>query len=326
MAYTDPANLIDPEVLADYIEAMYPESNSFWKAGLVDSVATADIAQGGNVITFPQWEIIGDMQELAPGNNITLRAIDDHSERHPIVRLYNGVQNLDVAQLQIRGGDINAEAAKQIAPNVAKAWNQRLIAAMQGSTAANTDNVVADTAAAPAATDITALEEVFGDRLDEYKSTGFVLVMRSKVKSAYKELGLVTAPTVGDALQNSIVATGNLPTLLGYEIVTDDELYRAGLTSKTTGDALTYLVGKNALNSAIQKSINVEQDRDIVKKSDVLTYDFHRTIGVKGLDYTATVSAQGASLSNLRTSGNYSLVAEDSRFTRIASIQTNHPT
>ena len=333
MSFTDPNNLVDPELLTEYATAQYFEGIKVARSGILANVDIPGLDTMSSVITMPSWEIIGAGQVLAPGADITFRDLNDHTERHPVVRRYNGVLNLELARI-IAKSDPNVEVSRQISTSVARDLNRSAIASLQGGVASNTGNQVGDSAAAPGVTDITALENIFEDILEEVMVNGTgILGMRSAVYNAYKELGLVADPTVGDKLQDEIVAgtkfTGFRGTLLGHMIIVDDEIHRGeddGTSfSKTTGDALTYLIGVGALKSAVQKELNVEQDRDIAKKADEITWDVHRSFGLRGMDYTATVDKQGPTDVALQTTGNWSLVAEDSKLVPVANIQTNHP-
>lgn len=326
MAATDPNNIIDPELLTDYAQAQYFEGIKVVRSGILQDL---DIeASSSSSVEMPQWETLGEMQTLAPGAEIVYRDLNDHKEIHPVVRRYNGNENLDLATI-ISKGDPNVEASRQIATNTARGLNKAAIATLQGCVAANSANVVADTGVAPAALDITKLQAVFGDISEEVLMGNGILVMRSKVYYAYKDLGLIADPTVGDRLQDEIVAgtqfSGFRGSLLGHPIVVDDELFRAGLTSKTTGDALTYLVGIGALKSVIQKDLAVESGRDIDNQSDKLVWSVHRSMGLKGMNFSGTINKQGPNDSDLRSSSNWGLVAEDAKLVPAASIQTNHP-
>jgi len=325
--FTDPNNLIDPQLLGDYATAQYVESNKLIQSQILETVGVPGITEHSSVVEMPQWDALGDMQRLAPGDDLNTEGLDDHFERHPIVRLYKSVLNLDLAGI-IAKGDPNEEVARQIATNINRGLNKAGMATLQGAAAANTGNVIADTSAAPAVTDFTSLENVFEDIVDDVMGGRGVWLMRSDIFTAYRDLGLVAAPLVGQEFQDDVVAGRNFTnitgSILGRNVVVDNELYRAGLTSKTSGDALTYLVGYGALKSAVQKDITVENDRNISKQADQWAWSVHRSMGVKGMDYTASVPKKGPEDSDLRDSSNYALVAEDSKFIPVASIQTNY--
>ena len=326
MAFTDPNNLIDPEILGDYARAQYFEAIRVVRSGILEEVPNTGIDMGGSLVQMPQWEIIGDGGSLAPGAEIPLKELDDHVERHPVYRYYNGIANLDLAKF-IAKGDPNAEVGRQVATNTARNLNRAAIATIQGCAAANSGNAISDTSASPAASDITALEAEFGDINEQVLDGTGILLMSSTAYYLYKGLGIVQDPTVGDALQDDIVSgnrfSGFRGELLGHSILVDDELYRAGLTSKTSGDLLTYLIGVGALKTALQSPLNVEQDRNIKTKADEITWDVHQTMGIKGMDYTATPNKQGPTEADLRNSSNWALVAEDSKLVPLASIQTS---
>ena len=332
MGATNPdlGHVIDPELLTDYVTAMYFESAAFARSGIVGSVTIPNLREFSEAIEMPSWNIIPEMQRLTPGNDITLNNLQDKREIHPVVRLFNGIQNLDVAAL-IAKDDPNAEVSRQIATNTAIGWDDAYVATLQGGAASNTGNQVADTAAPPAATDITALQNVFADIFVQVMGGGTkgTLAMRSAVHNAYRELGLIGESTLGGQLQNQIANTGTLGNILGSTIIIDDQIHRGNIVgtslSLTTGDALTYLCGMGSINSSVQREILVEQDRDVAKKSTIITWDVHRTSGTKGMDWTLATDGKGPTNADLRAVANWSLKAEDSKLVAVSSIQTNHP-
>lgn len=327
MSFTDPNNLIDPQLLGDYATAQYEESNKLISSTILETVNVPGLTEHSSVVEMPQWDALGEMQVLTPGDDLNTEGLDDHFERHPVVRRYKSVLNLDLAGI-IAKGDPNEEVARQIATNVNRGLNKAGMATLQGSTAANTDNNITDTGANPAVTDFTALEGVFGDIIDEVMGGRGLWLMRSSIFTAYRNLGLVAAPLPGQEFQDDITAGRNFAnitgSILGRNVVVDDELYRAGLTSKTSGDALTYLVGYGALKSAVQKDIMVETERNIGKQADQWAWSVHRSMGVKGMDYSASVAKEGPTDAELRNSANYGLVAESNKFVPVSSIQTNY--
>lgn len=325
--FTNPDNLVDPQLLLPYVNAMFGESNKLIQSGIIKQMSIPGLDTRSTTITVPHWKVLGEMQLLNPGDSLDSEGLDDYTQRHPVTRRYKDILNLDLAGV-ISSGNPNEETAKQINKIFDRAINKSAMATLQGSTAANTNNVVADTSLPPAITDFTALEGVFGDILPDVVGSGFWL-MRSKAFEAYRELGLVADPVVGDIFQDDVVAGSNMfgvrGSILGRNIIVDDELYRAGLTSKSSGDALTYLVGGGAIGMADQKAIAIETGRNIAKQADEWVISYHKSVGVDGMDYTATASSAGPDDTALRTSSNYALVAEDNRFVPISSIQTNYP-
>lgn len=326
MSFTDPTNNINPELLGDYANAQYVESNKMMASNILQTVNVPGLTEHSTVAEMPQWNALSGMQRLAPGDDINTEGLTDHSERHPVVRLYKSVLNLDLAAT-IGKGNPNEETAKQISTNINRGLNIAGMATLQGCAASNTGNVVADTGAAPAPTDFTALENVYEDIIDETLGGSGVWLMTSSIFNQYRDLGLVAAPLLGQEFQDDVVAGRNFAnitgSILGRNVVVDNELYRAGLTSKTSGDALTYLVGFGAIASAIQKNIAVEQGRSISKQADQWVWSIHRSMGVKGMDYTSAPAMKGPEDSDLRDSTKWSLTAESSKFVPVASIQTN---
>ena len=317
MAFT--STVFDPEILTDYVTAIYFQSSTFVDSGLMDSMGGTGIESGGTAMTMPSWNILELAQTLEPGNDLVARKLTDKTEIHPVRRWYNLFNNLDIASIIAKGTDANQEVGNQISKNIRISFDTSSLRALQGSMGVVTANRISTTAAVDLR-DVTAMEEIFGDIQEETLSAGGTLVMRSSIFKDYKDLGLVSDPTTGNQLQDGLVATGRFGSIMGYGIIKNDKLFfdNAGTLDATTGNPLTYLVGNKTMNSSVQKELNVEQDRDIKKQGQSISYNLHRTLGVKGVSWTATNDQKGPEDSDLITTTNWELKAEDNKLVGIA--------
>ena len=320
MAFT--STVFDPEILADYVTAKYFASSTFVDSGLMDSVTGTGIESGCTSMTMPSWNVLELAQTLEPGNELTARALTDKTEIHPVKRWYNLFNNLDIASIIARGTNANQEVGNQVNKNVRISFDTSSLRVLQGAMGIVTANKISTTAAVDLR-DITAMEEIFGDIQDETMDGGATLVMRSTIFKDYKDLGLVTAPTTGELQQNNLVATGRFGSIMGYGILKNDKLYfdNSGTLDATTGNPLTYLVGNNAMNSSVQQEIKIETERDIKMQAQLLTYALHRTLGVKGVSWTATNTQKGPEDSDLITTTNWELKAEDNKLVGVAYVE-----
>ncbi len=317
MAYT--SNVFDPEILADYVTAKYFQSSTFVDSGLMDSVSGTGIESGGTSMTMPSWNVLDLAQTLEPGNELTARALTDKTEIHPVKRWYNLFNNLDIASIIAKGTNANIEVGKQVNKNVRISFDTSSLRALQGAMGAVTANKISTTAAVDLR-DVTAMEEIFGDLQEDSLSEGATLVMRSSIFKDYKDLGLVSEPTTGNQLQDGLVATGRFGSIMGYGIIKNDKLYfdNSAVLDATTGNPLTYLVGNKAMNSSVQEEIAIETERDIKMQAQLLSYALHRTLGVKGVSWTATNTQKGPEDSDLIAITNWELKAEDNKLVGIA--------
>lgn len=309
-----------PEVLTPYLQQMFFHSSRYFKSGVVNEATIEGIANMGASVSVPFYQWFSEDQWKAKSSEITIQGMDDATVIHPVFRKYNAVKVLDLQTTMSKGNPI-LEATRMIDAKVTHGINLSLIAALQGGCAAVASNIVSDTGADPAATDITKLAKIFGDTIQQRKEEGMVLLMRSGSHAAYMNLGMVATPTIGLAIQDQIMSTGVFADIQGYPVIVDDDLWRT--TSTTVGDALVYMVGINAMNSTVQKSIEIEASRNALLKADILSYGYARTVGINGINYKSAIADEGPTDTELRTSGNWENKFDSGKTIRVASIQTN---
>ncbi len=310
------SDVLNPEILTDYVTAKFYESSELIKTGAVSfGDVDADIAKGGNVVTMPAWKIaMTAMQHKAEEADITLSKLSDREELSPVIHRYAGISINDLAKLQVKS-DPNTEAGKQIAEIVGIDTNDCLVNVLEGAMGNLTANQYDYSATGSiTATAVSTAKAKLGDFRKNLRAG--IHMMHSKVENDLIVLGAVTyaigAPTIfGD----SAIQLGTVPNFMGDIIITDDELKKDG------GDYRSFILGKGAMFISWQRKVLVETDRDIKQKSDDMTWDFHTVCHLKGVSYGSSAVAN-PTLAQLNTAGNWALNAESAKLVNCVRLQT----
>lgn len=248
MALTNKALMVVPEVMVGMIQ---PELDKAIRFAPLADVDTTLVGNAGDEITVPAWEYIGDATDIPEGTAIPLAELKTATKKMSIKKAGIGVEITDEAALSGLGDPLG-EAARQIGLSIASKSDNDLIAALEdaiqtstatgGLTVENLDAAVAvfdDEDPEPMV--LVASPEVMG-----------VLVKDAKTQMLYTDRG-------ADAL-----ITGSVGMVSGVELV----------RSKRVTDG-AYLVKRGALRLVMKREVEVETDRDILKKTTVVTGDRH---------------------------------------------------
>lgn len=251
MATTKLDNLINPEVLADFVNKNLFGTSKF--IGLADVDYTL-VGNPGDTLTFPAFNKIDDAQELTEGSECSLSLLTASSTTATVVCIGNGVELTDESILS-GAGDPFGEAGKQIAQSIDKAFDVKMLTLVSGITG---DQLYSTSASAFTANDINEALEIFGENVDEVKALvcdpAFAKVLRK-----------------GDWLPASEIAAdrvvrGAVGEAYGCQVIISDRL-------KNRKDA--YIVKPGALRFVLKRDTLIEADRDIVKRTNVVTGSKH---------------------------------------------------
>ena len=148
-------NLLNPEVVAEYIDAK-----------LVDKIKLSPLAvvetelQGrpGNTLTVPVWEYIGTAQDLAEGVADVPVVLNSDSETVQVKKVAKSVSITDEAILSGHGNPVS-EIADQLLLSIADKIEKDCYTALEGATLKHTAEV--------STTAIADAIGLFGEDLDE---------------------------------------------------------------------------------------------------------------------------------------------------------------
>lgn len=279
MTQTQMAQMVNPEVLADMVSAKLPKAIKFTSLAYVEREL---VGQPGDTFTVPKWVYSGDAKEIGEGVAIEPDQLTTEKSTMTIKKAGKGVELTDEALLS-GYGDPLGQAAQQITLAIANKLDNDIVEAAKGAT-----QNVAD---APTTGDaIDKALAVFSDEDD----ARYVAIINPK--DAIK-LRAETAKewTRGSEIGADIVVSGTFGEVRGVQIVRSNKvdegkgfLVKVSATSTDTDDIAKY--GAFVIN--LKRDVVVETDRDILKKTTVITGDEH--YGVYLYDESKVVKFGGA--------------------------------
>ena len=278
MTQTKIAQLVNPEVLADMVSAKLPKMIKFTPLAYVEREL---VGQPGNTVTVPKWVYSGDAKDIVEGEAITPDQLTTDKSTMTIKKAGKGIELTDEALLS-GFGDPLGQAAHQIALAIANKVDNDL-----ATEAAKATQYVDD---APTTGD--ALDKalaVFSDEEDAH----YVAVINPEDAIALRK-DTVKEWLRGSEIGANTVVSGTFGETHGVQIVRSKKvtkgkgfLVKVSAVETDTDDVAKY--GAFVIN--LKRDVAIETDRDILKKTTVITGDEH--YGVYLYDPTKVVKFGG---------------------------------
>lgn len=258
---TKKANVVIPEVLADMISAKLPSKLRF--AALADIDSTLE-GKPGDTITYPKWKFIGSAEDVAEGEAIPISQLGHEVAEVKVKKAGKAVEITDEARLSGYGDPIG-EAGKQLTLSISEKVDNDLLALIDQSIQKVTTAVAGKITLA----DLRKAIDVF---TDEDLQNMVLITSRTDATNLRDEY--LVANSGADVAANMQTA-GAFARVLGVDIIRSNKLPdgKAALF-KTSVDSETEEVGK-AFRIIMKRGIQVESERDILRKTTVITADEH---------------------------------------------------
>ena len=244
------ANLIDPEVLADYVDSKLIDAIKFSPLATVNTDLEG---RAGSTITFPVYSYIGDAVDVEEGKDIPLGQLTSTTTEVKVKKAGRGVQLTDEAVLYSYG-DTVGEAADQIVLSIKNKVEKDHIADLEGE---GVTLVYANTGKLSTTAIIKALAK-FGEDYEEGEAV--IFVNAEQKADLITEEGWVSATEIGAEMK----VRGAVGMIGGAQVVVSNRV--------TTNN---YIVKRGGLGLALKRGLLMESDRDIINKSTVITADKH---------------------------------------------------
>ena len=279
MTQTKIAQLVNPEVMADMVSAKLPKMIKFTPLAYVEREL---VGQPGNTITVPKWEMTADAKDIEEGEAIVPDQLTTAKSTMTIKKAGKGIELTDEAILSGYGDPIG-QATHQIALAIANKVDNDLIVEAKKAT-----QFVAE-----APTTGAALDKALAVFADEEDARYVALInpedaiaLRADTAKEWvrgSEIGadIVVSGTFGEAHGVQIVRSKKVEKGKGF-------LVKVSAVETDTDDVAKY--GAFVIN--LKRDVAVETDRDILKKTTVITGDEH--YGVYLYDPTKVVKFGGA--------------------------------
>ncbi|MFF2014007.1 phage head protein [Streptomyces sp. NPDC058195] len=269
MAETKAANLIVPEVWADMSQATFIGTIRVGGSSAVMRDNTL-VGQPGDSISFPKWGALGELDELTEAVAMATTVMSQTSSKATIKEAGKAVEISDNAMLNALG-DPRAEAQRQFGILAARKVDSDLIAQAQANeTAAGGGSPYRYTATESALSwgVINHAIAMFGDEFDPVEFAG-IFINSAQRTQVWDDPQFTNASALGGSIP---VTTGTIGAIAGMPVIVTDRV--------TAG---TFLVLKNnSLGLLYKRAPIVEYDRDILKRTNVITTNVH--YAVKRLD------------------------------------------
>ena len=210
----------------------------------------------GNAIKIPRWGTIGDFTEVAEGNAMPVVNIAATAATATVKKFARGVEVTDEALLASYDDPLK-EVARQFARYAARAADRELITAAEASTLLHT---------APATITLNDIIDAIGKWNDASVNISG-LVVHSKV---YRDLIKLSEFKTLTQKADQVIEKGVVGMVYGVPIRVSDAI------TTVAGSPNTYrnlLLKKSALGLWYQRNMNVETERDTIKRTTVITAD-----------------------------------------------------
>ena len=260
MAVTTLSNLIDPEVMADATSAELGAAIKFSPLATIDTTLTAS---AGSTITIPKFAYIGDAEDIAEGEEISVATLTASTSQATVKKAGKGVELTDEALLA-GYGDPEGEAKDQLKKSIAQKVDNDCISALNTIPVAMT--VDKSTGVLTPASISEALVK-FGEAIDEDM---VLMIAPAQLAQLRTSPEFIRASELGD----NVLMTGVIGSIYGCQIIVSNKIKVA--TDKFTN----FIVKPGAFTIYMKKDVQTEAARNITKKTTTITADEHYVVGL----------------------------------------------
>ena len=273
------ANLVNPEVMAPMIAATLPKKIKFTPFAKVD---TTLVGQPGDSITVPKFEYIGDAEDLQEGIAMGTTVLTATTTKATVKAAGKAVEITDKALLSGYGDPVG-EAVGQLAMSVAAKVDNDCYEALCGATVKyNGSAAVISYAGIVDAVDL--FEDESDDGLDKV-----IFVHPNQVTQLRKDPNFLDINKY--PIANGVIMSGMIGAIAGCKVVKSKKVkldtagtsYLNPIVVVATDDPKEDPQADKGSNTApaltiyMKRDANLEDDRDILKKSTVVSIDEHYT-------------------------------------------------
>lgn len=242
-------NLIDPEVLAQYLDVKLMDAIKF--APLCNVNRDLE-GRPGSKLTLPKYGFIGEAGVVAEGAEIPMAELTATSVEKEVQKIAKGVTVTDEAILSAYGNPAD-EVAKQLLMAIAGKVDKDCAAAFREATL----NVnVTGKFGKDAVIDMIAK---FGEDMDE----DMVLVINAQHLAELRK-----DEAFMHVMNGQVIMNGEIGQIFGARVVVSNKVQ--------ANEA--FLVKAGAVEIIMKRNVAVEADRNIVNKTNIFTADEHYVV------------------------------------------------
>lgn len=270
-------NLINPEVLAPMVSANLPKKIKFSSLAQIDNTLKG---RAGNTITVPKYAYIGDAEVVAEGVAMGTTVLTASSVQATVKKAGKAVEITDEAVLSGYGDPVG-ETANQLSMSIASKIDDDCLTALKGASLKydgsagkiSYEGVVN-------AIDVLKIEEDGALNMAMFVAPAQLTQLR--LDPDFKDINKYPLQTM---------MTGVVGSVAGVQIVVSKRITKNGdgnyenpivvrdvRDPNQADDADGYAESQPALTIYMKREIQLETDRDILKKTSVVSADEHYTV------------------------------------------------
>ena len=212
MAMTKMANMINPEVMGDMIEA---KINAALKITPYAKLDTTLQGIAGDTKTVPSWNYIGDAVDVAEGVEVETTAMTAGTKTFTIKK---AMKSVEISQEAVNSGHGNpiGQAEKQLAMSVAGKVDQDVLEAVLTSSITSGDGT--------AKISYEGIVDAVGVFEEEEITEKVMFVAPAQVTTLRKDANFISA----DKYDNKVVMTGEIGKIAGTHIIPSKKIVDEG--------------------------------------------------------------------------------------------------
>lgn len=273
---TKASDLIVPEIWGDAVMTTVQG-----KAVMLPLVDTDDelVGQPGDSVEFPKFDYIGDADDLVEGVAMETTKLTMSTSRATIKEAGKAIELTDTAVLTAIGKP-NDQARNQLALSISRKIDKDIRSAAE-YTHVNAGVEDAEATTAPLSVDVdgsfgwsayTAGTALFGDEYDPSEIAGIVI-------HSTQHTALLNDPVFQSSDKfgaNAVILRGQVGSLGTVPVFISDRTTVTGLPGAEQYAAL--IIRKGAIQLKYKRRPLVESDRDILKRTNIITTTVHYAV------------------------------------------------
>jgi len=318
------SDIIIPEIFTPYLIEETTKRDAFLASGVVQPMAELNATEdGGDYINVPfyaanlasTFEVLTDSSSLTPGK------ITADKQRAAVVHRGNAFESRDLAAMAA-GSDPMAAIGQKLASYIANERQKDLLSCCAGVFGAVGDTSGAafaglavdggsgDTPTELGPRQIVKAKSLLGDQGEKlstivlHPNVYYSLMERRAIDFIYDDNGVADTAASQGSTANAFGQV-QVPSFMGLRVIVSSDVQTAGSGSST--EYASYLFTPGAFGSGEQMALRTERDRDILAKSDALSFDLHYVYHPMGTRFAEVPNPTPAQLS---TVGNWTKVYE----------------
>ncbi len=264
MPQTKLSNLINPQVMADMISAKLPQAIKFSPLAKIDRTLQG---RAGNTITVPKYAYIGDAEDVAEGVAMGTTVLTASTTTAAVKKAGKAVELTDESALSGYGDPVG-ETTRQLKMSIASKIDADCVTALNGA------SLTHDGSAGQINYD--GIVDAVGKFEEEDDRLKYLFIHPNQAATLRKDSNFMSK----DKYPLDTVMTGAIGSIAGCTVIkskrvpNDGTNYTNFIVKEPYGETEDATA---ALTIYMKRDVELENDRDILAKTTVISADEHYT-------------------------------------------------